>query len=53
MQFFWQIHQDGPHLNKKTTPLTSGGGASNIPAFASGLGMTLEPVKAATKVKRP
>ena len=37
---FFQIHQEAPRVVSSKTA------HSNVPAFASGLGMTLEPIKA-------
>ena len=51
MAFSLQIHQDGGMgrrggRNTSARPLPQAS-AYNVPAFASGLGMTLEPIKAA------
>ena len=55
MSFSLQIHQDGGVGKRVTTTTTTPSttvkphhaSAYNVPAFASGLGMTLEPIKAA------
>ena len=52
MAFSLQIHQDGGVGKRATTTTTAAAkphhaSAYNVPAFASGLGMTLEPIKAA------